>query len=259
MICIKNIISRYRFNIAFCILVLSSLTFIQCSDDDNGTNPPPGDKGYQVEVRDTRGFNCLLFLPANETQAVNGKYPAILFLHGVGELGNDLQELKGEGLPKILDGDKNFPFIVISPQCPSSTEWYYTNENNLGKMNDFLDDIINRYPVDPDRIYITGLSMGGIGTWYYAINMPERFAAMAPIAFRGDGWSPCPAKDIPAWCFHGAVDNVIPLSAAQSLVNQFKSCGGNAEFTIYPDASHDSWTRTYNNKELYNWFLKFSK
>jgi predicted peptidase len=243
----------------FAVVLLLPAFFLSCSEDDSGTNTKPGEKGYQVEVRDSDGFKFLLFLPVNESKAVNGKLPTILFLHGVGELGNDLQELKNEGLPKILDGDTNFPFIVISPQCPSSTEWYYTNENNVGKMNSMLDDVIKRYPIDTTRLYITGLSMGGIGTWYFAVNMPGRFAAMAPVAFRGDGWSPCPASEIPAWCFHGALDGTIPLTSAQSIVKQFRDCGGNAEFTIYPDLGHECWTRTYNNQELYTWLLQQEK
>lgn len=235
------------------------MLFIGCSNSDSVTENEQGTKAYQVEIRDTEGFNFLLFLPENESQKINDKYPAILFLHGIGELGNDLQILKREGLPKILDGDKNFPFIVISPQCPSSTEWYYTNEDNVRALNSMLDDAVKRFPIDTNRIYITGLSMGGIGTWYFALKMPERFAAMAPIAFRGDGWSPCTAAKIPVWGFHGKLDSVIPLSSAQGIVDQFKACGGNINFTIYPDAGHDSWTRTYNNRELYSWFLTHNK
>ena len=241
------------------IMSLVVVMISSCSDDDEITKSKDYDRAYQVEIRDSEGFNFLLFLPENESEKINDKYPTILFLHGIGELGSDLQVLKREGLPKILDGDKNFPFIVISPQCPSSTEWYYTNEDNVRAMNNMLDDAIKRFPIDTSRIYITGLSMGGIGTWYYSIKMPERFAAMAPVAFRGDGWSCCPAKDIPVWAFHGQNDNVIPLSSAQSLVNQFKQCGGNIEFTVYPSTGHDCWTKTYNNNELYTWFLQHQK
>ena len=149
-------------------ILLLLLLAISCSDSEEITDPGEQTRGYQVEIRDSEGFNFLLFLPENESQKINNKYPTILFLHGIGELGNDLQKLKQEGLPKILDGDKNFPFIVISPQCPSSTEWYYTNEDNVRAINNMLDDAIKRFPIDTNRIYITGLSMGGIGAWYFA-------------------------------------------------------------------------------------------
>jgi hypothetical protein len=147
------------------------------------------------------------------------------------------------------------------PQCPSSTEWYYTNADNITAMRMFLDDILSRFPIDANRLYITGLSMGGIGSWYFAINLPSRFAALVPVAFRGDGWSPEPAKDIPVWAFHGANDGVIPLAKAQELVDQFKAAGGSVRFNIYPSGGHDAstWTVTYNNPDLYDWMLKNKK
>lgn len=241
----------------FLIRIISVFFFILagCKENDIVSSNNTSSGAKQVEVRDSKGFNYLLFMPSNKEEEINGKLPLIIFLHGIGELGNDLQILKREGLPKILDGDTSFPFIVISPQCPSSTEWYYTNENNISKMKDMIEDAIERYPIDPDRIYLTGLSMGGIGTWYFLVNLPQYFAAAAPIAFRSDGWSPCSAKDIPIWGFHGSSDSVIPLSKAQSLVDQFRNCGGSIEFTIYENVGHDSWTRTYNNRNLYSWFL----
>lgn len=246
-----------RLQSIFLLILLSML--ISCNDSDDVSKPVSTEKAKQIEVRDSQGFSFLLFMPANESQKINEKYPLIIFLHGIGERGNDLQLLKREGLPKILDGDTSFPFIVISPQCPVSTEWYYTNENNIQKMDLMIDDAIKRYPIDTNRIYLTGLSMGGIGTWYFAINMPERFTAIAPVAFRGDGWSPCAAQNIPVWAFHGKNDNVIPLTAAQSIVDQFENCDGNIEFTVYNDLPHDCWTRTYNNQSLYAWFLQNSK
>lgn len=243
------------------LLILSAfvIIFAGCKTDEEITAPAEGERGYQTEVRDSDGYKFLLFMPASDAQMVNGKYPAIIFLHGIGERGSDLQILKKEGLPKILDGDKNFPFIVISPQCPATTEWYYSNENNVGKMESMIADVIRRYPVDTSRIYLTGLSMGGIATWYFALKVPGRFAAIAPAAFRGDGWSPCSASPIPVWAFHGALDNVIPLQLAQNLVDQFKACGGNIKFTVYPDLYHDCWTRTYSNPQLYTWFLQNRK
>jgi predicted esterase len=212
---------------------------------------------YQ-EVTDVRGYKALVLVPTNLGESVNGKLPAILFLHGISERGDDLSIVKRNAFPKTLEGDEQFPFVFIMPQCPLSTEWYYTNVDNITAMRDFLDDILARFPIDPNRLYITGLSMGGIGSWYFAIKMPERFAALVPVAFRGDGWSPCPAKAIPVWAFHGAKDNVIPLENAQTLVDQFKSCGGSIRFDIYPTGAHDASTFsvTYNNPDLYDWLLR---
>lgn len=214
-----------------------------------------------VDVTDVRGYKALVLVPANTSEVVNGKFPTILFLHGIGESGNDLNNLKKNGFPRNLEGDQTFPFVFIMPQCPSSTEWYYTNADNVTAMRTFLDDIIARFPVDTNRIYVTGLSMGGIGSWYFAIKLPTRFAALVPVAFRGDGWNPCPAKDIPVWAFHGAKDGVIPFDKAQLLVDQFTACGGSIRFTVYPNGSHDgsTWTVTYNNPDVYDWMLRKKK
>jgi predicted esterase len=211
-----------------------------------------------VEVTDVRGYKALVLVPVNTGEAINGKLPAILFLHGIGDRGNDLNLLKQNGFPRILEGDQQFPFIFIMPQCPSSTEWYYTNADNITAMRTFLDDILSRFPIDANRLSITGLSMGGIGSWYFAINLPSRFAALVPVAFRGDGWSPAPAKDIPVWAFHGAKDGVIPLAKAQQLVDQFRAAGGNIKFDPYPNGGHDAstWTVTYNNPDVYDWMLR---
>jgi len=213
----------------------------------------------QQEVYDPSTLNYLLFMPRDTTAVENGKYPLIVTLHGIGERGNDLWKVKGEGLPKILDGKNDFPFIVVSPQCPSSTEWYY-DDGIQQKLDKMIDSVIARYLVDTNRIYLTGLSMGGIGTLDLAIRYPKRFAALIPIAFRiEDGWDLCIIKDIPLWGFHGQKDDIIPVSKAQSVINTLIACGGNPLFTIYPDLYHDSWTRTYNNPDLYTWLLTKKK
>ena len=155
----------------------------------------------QQEIYDPSTLNYLLFMPRDTTAVENGKYPLIITLHGIGERGSDLWKVKNEGLPKILDGKNSFPFIVVSPQCPSSTEWYY-NDGVQQLVNKMIDSVIARYPVDTNRIYLTGLSMGGIGTLDLAIRYPKRFAALIPIAFRiEDGWDLCTIKDIPMWGF----------------------------------------------------------
>lgn len=208
----------------------------------------------QQEIYDSSTLNYLLFTPRDSSAVENGKFPLIISLHGIGERGEDLWRVKGDGLPKILDGKNDFPFIVVSPQCPSTTEWYYDRTDI--KLNKLIDSIIARYPVDTNRIYLTGFSMGGIGTLDMAIRYPNRFAALMPIAFRiEDGWNLCVIKDIPFWGFHGEQDPIIPLSKAQSVVNTLKGCGRNPLFTIYPDLFHDAWTRTYSNPEVYNWLL----
>ena len=208
----------------------------------------------QQEIYDPSTLNYLLFMPRDSSEVENGKFPLIISLHGIGERGEDLWRVKGDGLPKILDGKNDFPFIVVSPQCPSTTEWYYDRTDI--KLNKLLDSVITRYPVDTSRIYLTGFSMGGIGTLDFAIRYPHRFAALIPIAFRiEDGWDLCVIKDIPLWGFHGQHDPIIPLYKAQSVITTLINCGGSPLFTIYSDLFHDAWTRTYNNPDIYNWLL----
>jgi predicted esterase/sugar lactone lactonase YvrE len=220
---------------------------------DFGSNPI-----IQQEVYDPSSLNYLFFMPRDTSAVINGKYPLIISLHGIGESGDALWTLKSEGLPSLLDGKNTFPFIVVSPQCPSTTEWYY-DRTDL-KLSRLLDSVIARYPVDTNRIYLTGYSMGGIGTLDLSIRYPQRFAALLPIAFRIEtGWDLCNIKDIPMWAFHGEKDDVIPLSSAQGVINTIIRCGGNPIFTTYPDLYHDAWTRTYTNPAIYDWLLTKKK
>jgi poly(3-hydroxybutyrate) depolymerase len=244
-----------RFSVLVTVCAMSVLYAVCLYGESNGAKK--SGPSY-IEVIDARGYKALVLVPTNTAEAANGKLPTILFLHGIGESGNDLNVLRRNGFPRNLEGDQAFPFIFIMPQCPSSTEWYYTNADNVTAMRMFLDDLIVRFPIDTNRIYITGLSMGGIGSWYFAIKMPTRFAALVPVSFRGDGWSPAPAVNVPVWAFHGAKDGVIPIDKAQVLVDQFSAIGGSIRFTVYPNGSHDgsTWTVTYNNPDVYDWMLR---
>ena len=139
--------------------------------------------------------------------------------------------------------------IVISPQCPKG-EWW--NPATLSKL---LDEVSANYRVDPDQVYVTGLSMGGFGTWSLAMHSPQRFAAIVPICGGGDENRAKEIAHIPAWIFHGGKDNVIPPSRSEKMEAALKAAGGTPKLTIYPDASHDSWTEAYNTEALYDWLL----
>ena len=126
----------------------------------------------------------------------------------------------------------------------------------LDVLTNLLDDIVARYDVDTDRIYLTGLSMGGYGTWALASKYPDRFAAIVPICGGGKRFMAHRIKDMPVWAFHGAKDSVVPLRESEEMVEAINARGGNAKLTIYPDAGHDSWTKSYENPELYDWLLE---
>jgi len=119
-----------------------------------------------------------------------------------------------------------------------------------------IDEIVEKYKVDQDRIYVTGLSMGGYGTWALAGFAPDRLAAIVPICGGGDPRSVRRFRRLPVWVFHGAKDSVVPLSASEEMVEALKKVNGSVKFTVYPEADHDSWTATYDDPELYKWLLE---
>ena len=211
------------------------------------------DQGVQHVVRtqkatDREPIRYLLYVPKTDPGV---SLPLVLFLHGGGEGGDDIEKVKKHGLPKLIDGGKSFPFIVVSPQNPSHSRFW--DDQQLIRL---LDELEAELPVDTSRIYLTGLSRGGYGAWRLAIQNPDRFAALVPIC--GGGLAPYAKKlkDVPVWVFHGAKDTVIPLEESQRMVDALRKAGGDVKFTIYPEASHDAWTETYNNPDLYDWLLK---
>jgi predicted peptidase len=207
---------------------------------------PGHQTGQAFEKTITKTISCqyLLFLPEGYEEAER-QWPLILFLHGMGQCGSDLEKVKEHGIPKIVEGRKDFDFVAVSPQCPEGEFWSSDVLINL------LDEITSRHAVDADRIYLTGLSLGGGATWHIASEYPERFAAIAPICGWGSPAKACNLKDVPVWAFHGAEDKVIPVKRSEEMVQALKECGGDAKLTVYPDAGHDSWTQTYDNQELY--------
>lgn len=215
---------------------------------------PPGQHPQVFEKTITKTVSCqyLLFLPDGYREEQR-RWPMIVFLHGAGERGNDLKKVKIHGPPKIVENQRDFPFIVVSPQCHAD-EWW-SNDVLIA----LLDEVTAKYAVDNGRVYLTGLSMGGFGTWNLACAYPDRFAAIAPICGGGNPGEACNLKKVPVWAFHGARDKVVSLKESKKMVNAVKSCGGDARLTVYPNSSHDCWTETYENNELYEWFLEHRK
>ena len=211
-------------------------------------------KDFEKQIIRTVECKYLLYLPEAYSHSGDG-WPMMLFLHGAGERGDDLEKVKVHGPPKIVEGKNDFPFIVVSPQCPLDSWW----PKEVEMLINLVDEIVRLYNVDEERIYLTGLSMGGYGTWSLASEYPDRFAAIAPICGGGEPFFGYKLKDMPVWAFHGAKDPVVPLSKSEKMVKAIKAAGGDAKLTVYPDAGHDSWTETYENQELYDWFLKHKR
>ncbi|MBW8035084.1 MAG: prolyl oligopeptidase family serine peptidase [Planctomycetes bacterium] len=182
-------------------------------------------------------------------------WPLMIFLHGVGESGSDLERVKSHGPAKMAAENRNLPFIIASPQCPKGKWW----PNQQAKVMALVDEIVENYNVDESRIYLTGLSMGGYGTWSIACINPDRFAAIVPICGGGTPYIAGNLKNVPVWAFHGAKDKTVRLRESQKMVDKVNRKGGDAKLTVYPEAGHDSWTETYNNEEVYKWLLSHSK
>lgn len=204
-------------------------------------------------------LNYLITFPEGYAKAGRKVWPLIVFLHGAGERGSRLEKLKLHGLPKLARQGRALPFIVVSPQCPANQVW--DDEAVLA----LVDSIIAKHQVETTRVYLTGLSMGGYGTWSLAATHPERFAAVAPICGGGnlinlllaEGKQKSALKSLGVWAFHGGKDSVVPVGESERMIQALKKLGHpDPRLTIYPHADHDSWTETYNNPELYAWFLK---
>lgn len=204
-------------------------------------------KSFSGKITIDAKLEYLLSLPA-EYEKSKKPWPLVLFLHGAGEAGSELSKVKVHGPPKIVEAKGPFPFILVSPQCPGRG-W------NPDVLNALLDSVIKQYRVDKDRVYLTGLSMGGYGTWTLAAAHPERFAAIAPICGGGNPADAPKLAKLPIWVFHGAKDPTVPIRRSEEMVEALKAAGANPKFTVYPEAGHDSWTATYDNPEFYQWLL----
>ena len=202
----------------------------------------------------------LYYLPKDYNPKSRQRWPLMLFLHGAGERGTNVQRVAIHGPLKLVKQGKDFPFLIVAPLCPTGEHW---EDEPLLQL---LEQVETKFAVDTNRVYLTGLSMGGYGTWRLGLTHPEKFAALVPICgggqvidvlLAGSGRKVNPLKALPVWAFHGAKDPVVPLEESERMVNALKKSGATeAKLTVYPEATHDSWTETYNNPELYEWLLK---
>jgi predicted peptidase len=234
------------------------------ADQTTLSNSPPMQtaRKFQFKGNHAQTVNYLLYLPKGYTEQGANRWPLLLFLHGAGERGDDIWLVAKHGPPKNVPKDSDFPFIVVSPQCRDGESW------SREMLLDLLDEITAQCAVDTRRIYLTGLSMGGYGTWDLALSHPEKFAAIVPICGGGElidvllltGKKEAAVKTLGIWAFHGAKDPVVPVSESQRMVEALKQRGvQDIKLTIYPEALHDSWTETYNNPEVYKWLLQHQR
>lgn len=216
---------------------------------------PTGQHPRQVTrvITKTVRVNYLLYLPPAYNDDADRRWPLVLFLHGSGERGDDLAKVTAHGPPKYVAAGRDYPFVLVSPQCPADEMW------DVDVLLSLLDAVMADLRIDAERVYVTGLSMGGFGTWPLAARQPERFAAIAPICGGGRVADAAKLKDVPIWAFHGEKDRIVPPQRSQEMVDAVNQAAGTARLTLYPDVGHDSWTRTYENPALYEWLLKHKR
>jgi predicted peptidase len=211
------------------------------------------ERTFYRHINKTVASNYLAYLPKNYDPNSSNRWPLIFFLHGSGERGSDLAKVRSVGLPKWLESHKDLPFIVIAPQVRENADW------DIDTLNALLDEALDQFRVDHNRVYLTGLSMGGHATWKWALHNPERFAAIAPICGIGHRYLACQLSNLPVWAFHGTSDSVVPFTLSESMIKAVHACGGDARLTAYEGGGHDAWTETYSNPLLYNWLLQHQR
>jgi predicted peptidase len=202
----------------------------------------------------TASMHYWLYLPKSATAGAKEKHPLLLFLHGSGERGTKLEAVKKHGPPSMIGRNADLDScIVVSPQCPEGRWW------DVEILKSLCDEIVKTQQVDPQRIYVTGLSMGGFGTWELLARYPDFWAAAVPICGGGKVDTVEKFKQVPIWVFHGAKDPAVKLKASEEMVEALKAAGGKPKFTVYPDEAHQCWVPAYNDKELWTWLLAQKK
>jgi predicted peptidase len=247
---------------AITIIILSSITFAQTKEEVSKLF----DKLLHVSKGDTLPYRLLK--PVNPTAMET--FPLVIFLHGAGERGND-NEVQIKHITDLFLEERNrgkYPCYIIAPQCPKKKFWSEYNtksdEQTLSEtptvqmklVIELIEKISKEFPIDKSRIYITGLSMGGYGTWDLIARYPNKFAAAVPICGGGDAKTASVIKHIPIWAFHGSRDKIVPPVQSRKMIAALQDAGGLPGYTEYPDVEHNSWIHAYNEPHLIHWLFK---
>jgi predicted esterase len=244
---------RYEYQANFTILERPKYTEFSSAAD-------PGQHAYSSGKAD---LDFLFYLPEKYDANSSQTWPLLVFLHGVALRGATLEMLLGEPLPRMIETERDFPFIVISPIADGGYEFWADDQNTRSLLN-LLDEVQTSYSIDKNRIYLIGNDMGANGVWEVGLNHPDEFAALVPIGgYTGYPFEVpdniCDLRDVPVWAFHGGKDVNVPVSVEQELVDALNACGGNARLSISQDMTINILYNVYTNPELYDWLLEQSK
>ena len=222
-----------------------------CATKPQQTQWLEGQQAVELDLTGrTAPLRMWLYLPRGYWDAPAQALPLLVFLHGSGERGQDLDVVKFHGPPKLAALGTDYPLILCSPQLEAGARW---DPETLHQLSIALQ---KRLRIDPARVLATGLSLGGAGVWDWAAAYPHDLAAIAPVCGWGDPKVLCRARAVPVRAYHGAADDVVPLAAHQASVNALRACGGSAELIVYPGVGHDSWNPAYLDPELLPWLMR---
>jgi predicted peptidase len=202
---------------------------------------------------DGREWKYTLFVPPE----YKGKrpYPLLVYLHGFGARGVDGSKPMTDGPgPFIQEGEKTFDMLVLFPQ--SETGSWEAETADGQRVMAILEDVVQEYAIDCQRIYLTGTSAGGFGVWSLAARYPRQWAAIVPICGGGNPASAAAIKHLPCWCFHGACDDVIDVEQSRDMIEALRAAGASPRYTEYPDVGHGCWSRAYDTPELWDWLRR---
>ena len=204
-------------------------------------------------TRESETLRHAVYLPPDFESRDN--WPLVIFLHGAGERGTDLSGVYRHGPFREIKEGREFPFVAVAPQISGRKYWACYAET----LNAMLDTWIKDYRIDPARVYLTGLSMGGTGTWMWGMMNPERFAAIMPMCGTGICWCAGTLGSVPVWAFHGDKDDIVPMDESARMVERLAAGGADVTFTVMEGYGHDCWTETYHREDIYDWLLSHHK
>jgi predicted peptidase len=219
------------------------------------------------EAKDFNGLPYRLIKPAK----TEGKLPLVIFLHGAGERGDNNVAQLTHGVKAFVAAQAKFPHFLIAPQCPKNKKWAEVDwgadrhktpaepSEPMGKLLALIDKLQEELPIDPSRIYVTGLSMGGFGTWDLLTRRPQLIAAAVPICGGGDVDAAPTIAKIPQWIFHGGNDTVVKTARSRAMNEALTKAGGMPKYTEYPGVGHDSWNKAYAEPDLMPWLFAQKK
>jgi len=256
--CYQRLIPSMKFIAASAALACASVMLSPATTWAQTEEPTAGKQVEQrLDLGDGQFIEYLLYLP--DKYDGSKPIPFMLFLHGRGESNGPLSLVKKWGPPRLVDEGRKLPYIIASPQCPEEPHAWSDMRQQV-KLVLLIRHLEQTLKIDKTRMYLTGLSMGGYGSWTMATHWPEKFAAVAPICGKGDPDEAAKLKDVPIWAWHGNKDTAVPLKHSKDMVAAIrKARGRRARLTVLEEIGHNSWSAAYSTPELYSWFNRHQK